>query len=83
MSCSGCGRPQDSLARYPHQVIDVTANNVTGPALEWAEANSIDILILGAIRTAVRRDRLLLVPLPLSQSDRGWFSVRLFCDIWS
>lgn len=39
---------QDSLARYPHEVIELTANNVTGPALEWAEANNIDILILGA-----------------------------------
>mmetsp|Transcript_7729 Transcript_7729/g.22888 ORF Transcript_7729/g.22888 Transcript_7729/m.22888 type:complete len:512 (+) Transcript_7729:237-1772(+) len=38
---------EDSLARYPHEVIELTANNVTGPALEWAEANNIDILILG------------------------------------
>lgn len=39
---------QDSLERYPHTTVELTGSNVTAAALDWAEGEGVDILVMGA-----------------------------------
>lgn len=38
---------QDSLEKYPHTIVELTASNVTAATLDWAEGEGIDILVMG------------------------------------